>query len=530
VNMEHANPSRTALASALKELHEKSGAPSFRKMAQDMNSAYSHTTVAQAFGVKSLPSWEVFREIVRSLNGNERDIHRLWIASYDSAKHSRLKDGPLQDARSNRDADFRPELRTALFVDFDNTYAGLQMLNQDAAEAFANRPQNWLSWLEEGMDLPNHSRRLLVRNVYFSSSLRQPQQQFAAVYARSGFRIIDGTSATGRKVRSADIHMTLDIMDVLNDSESIDEFVIASGDADFVPVIHRLRSRDKRTTILATGPSGTLYRNAVDSFVWPEIFAEAAFSGVDADAVVLTDDYSPELLMTPSASARAVAVSPSGERTSEDLDAVRTAIRTAVSAADRPLVSAAAAHAALRVDPSLKKTDWWGAGSFRAFLALYLEDLEYVGTPSPGYILDPTKHSREDIPPETGTGLDAFLERVCTFTGAPRLNSGQYAVLFQALADDLAEFPFHVNETSKRVRDRTAISGSSVSRSATSFVIQGLIYSGQSLNPATGVREIATGWLKNLRNLYAEGGMTLSPSELDKLHDWVFGALAEEVG
>src|SRR3954468_8948198 len=45
-------------------------------------------------------------------------------------------------------------LRSALFVDFDNIYLGLQREDPVAAEQFATDPGRWLLWLQD--KLPHH--------------------------------------------------------------------------------------------------------------------------------------------------------------------------------------------------------------------------------------------------------------------------------------------------------------------------------------------------------------------------------------
>jgi len=142
-------------------------------------------------------------------------------------------------------------------------------------------------------------------------------------------------------------------------------------------------------------------------------------------------------------------------------------------------VSAAAAQAALAVDPHLKETEWLGAGAFRAFLALYVEDLVYEANPSPGYVYDPARHTAADIPRrEPAPDLAPLLQEICAVTGAPALTSDRYTALFFALAEELRASPFDRNETPKRVRDRTDLLNAPVSRNAISFVTNGLIYSG----------------------------------------------------
>jgi uncharacterized LabA/DUF88 family protein len=52
---------------------------------------------------------------------------------------------------------------------------------------------------------------------------------------------------------STDIHMVLDIIDLLQHETRCDEFIVFSADADFTPVLRKLRRCDRRTTVLAIG-------------------------------------------------------------------------------------------------------------------------------------------------------------------------------------------------------------------------------------------------------------------------------------
>ena len=62
------------------------------------------------------------------------------------------------------------QLRSALFVDFDNIYIGLRGQDDEAAERFRSNPSSWLGWLEG--QLPEEyqqltggatNRRILIR-------------------------------------------------------------------------------------------------------------------------------------------------------------------------------------------------------------------------------------------------------------------------------------------------------------------------------------------------------------------------------
>lgn len=158
-------------------------------------------------------------------------------------------------------------LRSALFVDFDNIYSGLASLDRGAANSFATDPGRWLDWLERGVrrtdELGSHgqSRRILVRHCYLNP------QEFAAYrtgFQRAAFRVIDCPPLTRQAKTSTDIHMVMDILDLLRDDTYFDEFIILSGDADFTPVLLRLRAHDRRTIVLAVGPAAAAYINAAD--------------------------------------------------------------------------------------------------------------------------------------------------------------------------------------------------------------------------------------------------------------------------
>lgn len=158
-------------------------------------------------------------------------------------------------------------LRSALFVDFDNIYSGLASLDRGAANSFATDPGRWLNWLERGVRRTDEfgsrgqSRRILVRHCYLNP------QEFAAYrtgFQRAAFRVIDCPPLTRQAKTSTDIHMVMDILDLLRDDTHFDEFIILSGDADFTPVLLRLRANDRRTIVLAVGPAATAYTNAAD--------------------------------------------------------------------------------------------------------------------------------------------------------------------------------------------------------------------------------------------------------------------------
>jgi NYN domain-containing protein len=167
-------------------------------------------------------------------------------------------------------------VRTALFVDFDNIYLGLQREDPSAAEQFATDPTRWLLWLQDHLphqDGGNRGRKVLFRRCYLN-----PSQfgRFRPYFTRSAFEVVDCPPLTSGGKTSADIHMVMDILDTLGHPTRFDEFILLSGDADFTPVLLRLSKHDRRSAILAVGPASVAYKAACDLLIDQDTFLEEA--------------------------------------------------------------------------------------------------------------------------------------------------------------------------------------------------------------------------------------------------------------
>jgi hypothetical protein len=156
-------------------------------------------------------------------------------------------------------------IRSALYVDFDNIFLNLQAIDRRAAEVFATDPLQWLTWIERGMptdpgqEAPLEPRGTLLRRCYLNPDTFQ---KYRAYFTLAAFSVIDCPSLTTRGKNSADILMVMDIMDALAHPVRIDEFIILSSDADFTPVMLRLRAHDRRTTMLNIGMVAQAYKAA----------------------------------------------------------------------------------------------------------------------------------------------------------------------------------------------------------------------------------------------------------------------------
>jgi len=237
-------------------------------------------------------------------------------------------------------------MRSALFVDFDNVFSGLNRLGPDYAEAFARNPSRWLHWLIESLEAPagaeeGSKRRVLVRRCYLNP---EPYKRFRIGFSRAGFEIVDCPPMTSAGKTSTDIHMVLDMVDVLQSATRYDEFIVFSADADFTPLLRKLRREDRRTTIFAAGATSASYDASADLIIDPEAFISSALGFDEGDA------QSPQ---------------PDVESLIAQAEAV---VWRTVDQASQPVLLPALTKALATQVPGLVQTNWAGKGTFYALL------------------------------------------------------------------------------------------------------------------------------------------------------------------
>lgn len=177
------------------------------------------------------------------------------------------------------DKRFPNEYKTALFLDFDNVFVsiknGRSEKSKEKADLFGYNPLGWLQWFEEGRhDLknPNITRRILMRRCYLNPKFYHYRRSFT----RAGFFTIDCPSLTSQGKNSADISIVVDIIDAMEHRAHFDEFLIMSADADFTPVLLRLREHDRGTCVLSTPVTSGALKNAATSVFQLDDFIEQA--------------------------------------------------------------------------------------------------------------------------------------------------------------------------------------------------------------------------------------------------------------
>ena len=399
-------------------------------------------------------------------------------------------------------------ITSALYVDFDNVFSGLGQLDRGAADAFANNPGRLLDHLSGGTDATGpFLRRFLVRDCYINP---QSFGRYRAQFVAAGFRVIDCPSLTQRGKSAADTHIIIDVVDAISHATRYDEFIICSADADFSPLMTKLRRHDRRTLMIAAGNAAAAYQAVCDSSMGAMELVAALTPGSEL----------------PEAPKRGVPItSPSSE--DEMIALAVDAVRRRVAASDVAVPGSSAAAAAGRAVPDIAKSGWAGAGGFAAFIRQHVPELSYVSTDSGGLVLDPARHTSEAQAPETEEP-DSVEAKVARVTKVPALTSEQYAVLFSELAEVAKEQP-RLARIGYDVRERAADSTAPVPRKSVDFVVTGLVYAG--CDPRTvdiGAQGLAEKWLANVLYLCEQAGLELEPAEQDRVRTWIVGGLEDQ--
>ena len=389
-------------------------------------------------------------------------------------------------------------MKSALFVDFDNVFTQLRALEPAAAERFARAPVEWMRWLVDRLEVPDGHpdplarRRVLVRRCYLNPNW---YQQYRHAFLRAGFEIVDCPPVTSQGKTSTDIHMVLDIIELLQHETRYDEFIELSADADFTPVLLKLRRYDRRTSVLAIGFPSAAYQASADLLIDERLFIEQALGLAPASG---EGGETAPTQGTPQATAPATAAGPAEPAaptppplTPTQLADIARRIEAAVAQASHPVPAGPLALRLRQVyGPALDS--WNGHGLFKPFFrSLGLDRLVWLSG-SGGRIADPDRHASgltapadtepavaEHNPADTSPPADAadtlpaaldaeplpadpawadhaallpLAREVSQLTGAPLLPPPVVRAVLDALCADLAQRPYEPTETARRVR------------------------------------------------------------------------------
>lgn len=499
-------------------------------------------------------------------------------------------------------------MKSALFVDFDNVFSSLRRLDPVAAERFALQPNLWMHWLAETLQLPLHSledsgRRVLVRRCYLNP---QAYQRFRPAFNRAGFEIVDCPPMTSEGKTSTDIHMVLDIVDLLQHQVHYDEFIVFSADADFTPVLRKLRRWDRRTTVLAVGFPSAAYQASADLLIDQDEFIRAGLglggnepepamevvsaqvSRPTADVVREVGEFVRRLVKD---SSREVALSSLASKAAQEVDGLSAAdwagfgsfrkllealslsplvvdwdtgtirdparhsssaqpkpsqsdeaasmktllndvsalVQEEVQKAERPVSCARLAQLIVAKHQRLA-TDWGGKGSFRKFMdALDVGRLKIEWANGGGIVSDPLV-----LPAQQGNTahdwgnaqhLLPLIQQIHTATGMPLMSPSEIQGLFDALATDVAQTPFGLSDTGKRVRDRCKEAGLGVSRADVSYVLKGILLAGHDFGKGNDEKAaFARSFIESMRVICAREQFEIDEIMMRALLEWASGS------
>lgn len=159
-------------------------------------------------------------------------------------------------------------------------------------------------------------------------------------------------------------------------------------------------------------------------------------------------------------------------------------IQNEVAKTSQPVPCGRLATLIIGLDNSLA-ADWAGKGTFRKFVEpLNVKPVEFNWNGSGGLAYDSARQA--SAPPNTSVidaewadkNLFKVAKQIHDGTDVPLLTPQKYRNLLTVIAADVAEAPFHLMETGKRVRDRCRYSGQPISRADVTHVLRGLVMRG----------------------------------------------------
>lgn len=166
-----------------------------------------------------------------------------------------------------------PNYVSAIFLDFDNVFSSLYSKSKDAAVEFADSPALWLGALQgmKGSEVEDTNHNFVIRRCYMNPAGRIPGSKYFSVFrqsfVRDGWEVIDTPPLTNQGKTSADTHIVMDVLDSVAQFPHVSEYVILAADADYTPLIIRLRKYMKTTVIYAPAAMSVAYRAACDSVI-----------------------------------------------------------------------------------------------------------------------------------------------------------------------------------------------------------------------------------------------------------------------
>lgn len=404
--------------------------------------------------------------------------------------------------------------KSIILLDFDNVFSSLWSLDRAAADLFASSPGDWLQILANS-HLTGDSRRWLVTRCYFNPNGYVPApgeprdrryfSQYREALVRAGFEVIDCPPVSRGVKNAADIRLVIDALELVDHQTRFDEFVIASGDSDFTPLLQRLKMHDRRTVILSPGFLASAYGALADRIVGYESLVELLRP--EEYPVVAADDEARPM--------------PEGDEQERSRSRFEEIVRRRYEEAGGPVPMAALVKEVDRTVPEARQSGWFGRRSFsRALASLDLPNVRF----SQHHFWDDDRHQP---PPsavvDEGQALPSVIELLVEALDLPRLVEEDWPKLFQALADYAATHEFNLAEATRWTRDTLADRGVRVARNAISYVVHGVQIGGAWLDvpEKPDASAIAEAFHRSLMQRAADQGMVLDEGAQVTVRSWL---------
>lgn len=407
-------------------------------------------------------------------------------------------------------------LHSALFIDYDNVRIELEGYDPAVAARFSNKPLLWLEALEKNMALPagvdSEGRRIVSRRCYAS-----PHQinNYRRNFTQTGFEVIDCPPLTAHLKNSADIYIVMDIIDYLQRYPSIEEFIILSADADFVPVLNRLRKELKKSVIFTSYNTTAAYRNCSDRTIEADFFAEH----------LAVERVAPRAVPEAVAGRIERTAAPTLPATGQDGDIGAAIVDCLMSAARRGMgrIPFAAAAPVVREALPALSGNWGGHRTFTGLIEQFdLAPLEVDWTRQ--MILDPDfQLDLEGWDAKEGERLAEFVTDVAQAARkpVPILRPAEYTFVFEALgAYFQGEEPGTFTEAIGSVVEAAGAKGFDLNPHEVRFIATGISMQEYRFSEAADSAHLAALWRAQVFRLCDDPDWLRVPEEAALLVAW----------
>lgn len=467
-------------------------------------------------------------------------------------------------------------IKSALFLDFDNIFGGLHSRDPQSAFAFAENSSEWLASLSTRGLPEGASRELLIRRVYLNpyggNRIKDEERgtpnfhRFRHKLIQSGFEVVDCCSMTNQHKNAADIRIVIDILQSLNQTTRYDEFIIASSDSDFTPLLQCLRANDRRTMIIFSGQKTVLsYRNASNFLIDAADLVDATSPQNESPATDAPNKAqeaaekslarnesankppSEETQSEPKKSSRKTvaenknppAAKPPSESSAADTqNKVLKTARKLIANNENATVLLSDLSRELRnqfgpvIDQSPSK--WFGHKTLAKFLLQNFDNLNRFGNfvSLDGKSQNP-KNPAEDLPEtdskSSAENLPKIVAQICQITDLPRLSADRWVETLKMLAhyakSQSHEHEFKLTECARWVRDQLKEKEIPVGRTTIDRIIKWAKHGGLSLDddPPPTADQIREALIQNAVTRAGESNLDLTPEGQKELRHWLQG-------